>query len=53
VIDKIKTKLEAKCKGVVSCADILAYAGHDATYFPSNKKVYFERLAEHYDGRIS
>ncbi|KAM0884537.1 hypothetical protein ACQ4PT_030929 [Festuca glaucescens] len=53
VIDKIKTKLEAKCKGVVSCADIVAYAGRDATYFLSNKKVYFEMPAGRYDGRIS
>ncbi|XP_047051063.1 peroxidase 2-like [Lolium rigidum] len=53
VIDKIKTKLEAKCKGVVSCADIVAFVGRDATYFLSNKKVYFEMPAGRYDGRVS
>lgn len=29
VFDKIKTRLEASCKGIVSCADILALAARD------------------------
>ncbi|KAF6999819.1 hypothetical protein CFC21_015793 [Triticum aestivum] len=55
VINRIKEKLEATpgCKHIVSCSDIVAFAGRDATYFLSNKVIDFEIPSGRYDGRVS
>lgn len=53
VIDAAKSALEESCPGVVSCSDILAFAGRDATYFLTNLTADFAMPAGRYDGRIS
>ncbi|EAZ40820.1 hypothetical protein OsJ_25296 [Oryza sativa Japonica Group] len=52
VIDAAKAALESACPGVVSCADVVAFAGRDAAYFLSNANIDFAMPAGRYDGRL-
>uniref|UniRef100_A0A6N2MMR9 Peroxidase n=1 Tax=Salix viminalis TaxID=40686 RepID=A0A6N2MMR9_SALVM len=52
VIDEIKTEIENKCAGKVSCADILALAARDAVSFQFQKPMW-EVLTGRRDGKVS
>ncbi|MQM16182.1 hypothetical protein Taro_049135 [Colocasia esculenta] len=51
IIDNAKTRLEAACKGVVSCADIIAFAARDSVEL--SRGFRYEVPAGRRDGRVS
>jgi peroxidase len=53
LLEEIKAAIEDRCPGVVSCSDILIYAGRDAARILSNGNVHFEVPAGRLDSIVS
>ncbi|XP_071679921.1 peroxidase 2-like [Lolium perenne] len=53
LIEEAKAKVEKHCPGIVSCADIVAFAGRDASYNLSYGRINYRVPAGRYDGKVS
>lgn len=53
VINEIKSELERRCPGIVSCADIVALATRDSVSFQFQKPEMWEVLTGRRDGSVS